>query len=523
MAIKLGTVIALIQAMAPKVSPEVIEAAVSDWLDDHPEATTTVEDGSITKAKLVATLQEIVDAVPGMEEIVNVLPMQEPLANIYLPQEMSNIMDGYILKRGVPQTQYGSGYYVTDYIAVTGGDTITLNFATWENADDIYRGAEYDSEKNYIGTITSTEKKLSATAAFVRFSVKKSEFGGTAQLALSYLNANFVISNGERETYTGIDKSKNLFMSDYVARPSDNYFVDSSTSELLIISKMLGKNNKDVGVKLKSFTQNNSLQFCSFGTIDNDSPFTSNKPANYVEFMATGEDFFGPIVGFADSDGDGVDPTEGKFTGGMHKFNGYNTARKISQNVYFDGREKPGYVGYCNTIDIVVVYNLQVSNTVKNDGTGREVVQQITTLHFENGVIYTETIFKALEPMYIQTFYFMQGNHKPNKMGADGVRYIGSEVNRAANDMDEVSNSGDMNARTMRMLSDTLQMDITIDNVDIGMFMHSDSYEYSAFTNIYTGYSKCYFNAIRSTEHPLHLNAGDVCVAKGSVRLGIFE
>ena len=30
-----------------------VESAVSDWLDDHPEATTTVQDGSITDAKLV--------------------------------------------------------------------------------------------------------------------------------------------------------------------------------------------------------------------------------------------------------------------------------------------------------------------------------------------------------------------------------------------------------------------------------------------------------------------------------------
>ena len=32
--------------------PATIKASVEDWLDDHPEATTTVEDGSITKAKL---------------------------------------------------------------------------------------------------------------------------------------------------------------------------------------------------------------------------------------------------------------------------------------------------------------------------------------------------------------------------------------------------------------------------------------------------------------------------------------
>lgn len=517
----LGIVVGLIKSLAPQIDPADITQAVSDWLDDHPEATTTVEDGSITKVKLVEALQAVVDAVPGMKEIVDSLQMLEPLANVYVPQEIANIMDGYILKNGVPQTQYGSGYYVSDYVEVTAGDTIDFNVIPWTGADDIYRAAEYDSNKEYIQRFASVPHTLSANTKYIRFSVKKSLFGGTAQLALAYLNENLVISNGERVTYTGIDKTLNLFLSDFVARQSDNYYVDASSDELLIISKMSGKNNKDVGVKMKSFTSNNSLQFCSFGTIDNDSPFVSNKPSDYVEFMSTGEDFFGPIVGFADSNGDGDDPTTGKFTGGMHKYNGYNTARKISQNVYFDGREKPGYVGYCDTIDIVVVYNLQVSNTVKSDGTGREVVQQITRLHFENGVIYTETLFKALEPMYIQTFYFMQGNHKPDKMGADGIRYIGSEANRSANSMSEASNSGDMYGRTMRMLSDTLQMDITIDDVDIGRFAHAS--DYSAFVRTYTNYSKCYFNAIGSSENPIHLDTGDVCIAKGSIQFGIFE
>lgn len=36
--------------------PEVIEQAVTDWLDEHPEATTTVQDGSITEAKLAPAL-----------------------------------------------------------------------------------------------------------------------------------------------------------------------------------------------------------------------------------------------------------------------------------------------------------------------------------------------------------------------------------------------------------------------------------------------------------------------------------
>lgn len=56
-----GKIVALIKALAT-VDPEAIEESVDNWLDDHPEATTTVEDGSITSAKLnddlVATVAE---------------------------------------------------------------------------------------------------------------------------------------------------------------------------------------------------------------------------------------------------------------------------------------------------------------------------------------------------------------------------------------------------------------------------------------------------------------------------------
>lgn len=42
------------------VDPAVIEAAVDDWLDDHPEATTTVEDGSITRVKIADDVMDFV-------------------------------------------------------------------------------------------------------------------------------------------------------------------------------------------------------------------------------------------------------------------------------------------------------------------------------------------------------------------------------------------------------------------------------------------------------------------------------
>lgn len=39
-----------------------VSEAVSDWLDAHPEATTTVEDGSITKAKLASSMYDEISA-----------------------------------------------------------------------------------------------------------------------------------------------------------------------------------------------------------------------------------------------------------------------------------------------------------------------------------------------------------------------------------------------------------------------------------------------------------------------------
>lgn len=49
------------------VDPDLIQSAVNDWLEDHPEATTTVEDGSITKAKLATPLQNAVDSIPAVD------------------------------------------------------------------------------------------------------------------------------------------------------------------------------------------------------------------------------------------------------------------------------------------------------------------------------------------------------------------------------------------------------------------------------------------------------------------------
>lgn len=64
--------VALAKALG-KPSDEQVTSAVDDWLDDHPEATTTVQDGSITKAKLDSNLQGTVDDVDELKSAIDAI------------------------------------------------------------------------------------------------------------------------------------------------------------------------------------------------------------------------------------------------------------------------------------------------------------------------------------------------------------------------------------------------------------------------------------------------------------------
>lgn len=74
----------------------------------------------------------------------------------------------------------------------------------------------------------------------------------------------------------------------------------------------------------------------------------------------------------------------------------------------------------------------------------------------------------------------------------------------------------------MRLLSNTLQMEMEIENFDVGRFQYDDD-AYSCDVRAYTGYSKAYFRPINSSQSPLHLDEGETCVAKGCYRFGMFE
>ena len=73
MDMNMGTVVALIKAMGGGADPAVIEAKVQDWLDAHPEATTTVQDGSITEQKLATSIAQKLGLISSLSDEIDAL------------------------------------------------------------------------------------------------------------------------------------------------------------------------------------------------------------------------------------------------------------------------------------------------------------------------------------------------------------------------------------------------------------------------------------------------------------------
>jgi len=178
----MGTVVALIKGLAPKTDPAVIEQAVQDWLDDHPEATTTVEDGSITEAKLAADVAGILDDLQDdVTDVENAL--QEIDSQIFKKIEPTSkqaasvqiITDAMMLpiasgETSFIYTQEGSGESALDNVRnFVGYSSCIVNVS---GTDDPQEGKNYtipfsasvgDNGTAYGGTVDIVNKKLVLT------------------------------------------------------------------------------------------------------------------------------------------------------------------------------------------------------------------------------------------------------------------------------------------------------------------------------------------------------------------------
>lgn len=150
----IGMVIALVKAFAPGADPAVIEQAVADWLDAHPEATTTVQDGSITEAKLaedvladLAEIEELKEAIVPVEGFMEVNDLEGNPGDKYnvlkVPYDLSDMVDNAMIGNNgsILTGDTRKVYMVTPLIPVS--------------KSGLYGLKTHTESGNYVGSIVS--------------------------------------------------------------------------------------------------------------------------------------------------------------------------------------------------------------------------------------------------------------------------------------------------------------------------------------------------------------------------------
>lgn len=162
-----GTGIALIKALGKPTDAQVT-SAVDAWLNDHPEATTTVQDGSITNAKLDANLQATVADVGDLKTAIdNVRGLIEYTDYKY---NLVWTSGGYINpSNGISSA--ANYIYTADYYPVIGGAKLEVNLYATGPSDAAINF--YDESKTMISPriyTTGGVIDVPASAAYMRLS-----------------------------------------------------------------------------------------------------------------------------------------------------------------------------------------------------------------------------------------------------------------------------------------------------------------------------------------------------------------
>ena len=244
--------------------------------------------------------------------------------------------------------------------------------------------------------------------------------------------------------------------------------------------------------------------------------FISN--TSYTEVVGATTDYIQPLtVGAVNNkNGDFPDNTS-LFTGGNHGYNnsGLSTAsatmREISREVFLDGIPvELGDRKYGYEIFIKVVSNIQGCNTEKQDGSGREIIQQTTKITINKDGVKLEVSFTALEPIIIYTLYGLA-----QYFSFTNVQLIGSTSKMGVYTAGEKIVPTDKGTNIIRCFGDNYYFDVEMDRT-FALGQNGGMADYNAMGTIA---NKGYFNLINNNT-PLELDTDEQISFKGGFAFG---
>lgn len=240
-----------------------------------------------------------------------------------------------------------------------------------------------------------------------------------------------------------------------------------------------------------------------------------SKCDNYTDWstinsLSTSDALMMAVIVGAVNNIDGDNTTVKWHTGGAHAYGDSATGatptmRELSNIVRVDGKSiaigEKNIKGNKCTID--VINNVQGYNTCKEDGTGREIVQQRYHVEVTNDYCEVVTELVALEEVIVYGSNVVTGIGMSNMQ----YRFIGSDSKRGLytyNGSGNVPSNGDSKIDTLRVEKDGYVFDVEYD-LDYGLGNKLMDETYNCFV---TNAAKAYFANI-PTESNIHLNEGD--------------
>ena len=240
--------------------------------------------------------------------------------------------------------------------------------------------------------------------------------------------------------------------------------------------------------------QNLKIEFGNRGP--NNLPDFKNVIANNTIIGNNGSDWCMPYIILALNNIDGDKPNYEGFTGGNHNYNNTGlsdssaTARNLYIKYYADGKLLTSTdIGTCNQIRIEWCNYIQGANTIRENGSGGEILMEKRTLLFDGYEIEIIADIMPLENVLVKRWYF-QGARLLN---LNNVIFIGGD-NRYADTLDNLPYSGNATPNAMLCYSDTNVLELEIDRTyDLGkgaFFEGNDGMFISGNSGNYKGY--CY-------------------------------
>ena len=214
------------------------------------------------------------------------------------------------------------------------------------------------------------------------------------------VNVDAIVPPNASSLYISTASGSNPIVKSYVLSDTDSTAYKKLNVTYSSGTLTITNNENNNNIVFKNFGGNNLFMIYSYKIGSNNiTTYTDMTPAPYI------------VKAVNNADGDKTSPI---YTGGNHQWNNQGsgstaTARQIGVAIYCDDRLITGNTNTnCNNVKIIETNRIQGWNTCKEDGTGREILEEKIVFNFDGTKLHVVNTIHPLEDIVINRYYGIQ-------------------------------------------------------------------------------------------------------------------